>query len=192
VQGETAGRRRYATLPAASVEEWRGSEPSVFGIGVRADAPEKARSTMAAQRVGMARTTTRLAAAAALSAALLGGWLWGASGRWDIERALRTAEVRSDVIEARAAVLGARVSMSDGDYQGTIQQLMNARRLMERACGRLGTPGTCDDLLSQLDLQGVGAEIDLARRLAATLDSGPGVAAGAQKAAWSTHPVENR
>ncbi len=147
---------------------------------------------MVVKRAGMARATARLAAAAALSAVFLGGWLSGASGRWAIERALRAAETRSDVVEARAAVLGARVSLSDGDYGGTVRQLVNARRLVERACGRLDTPGLCDDLLSQLDLGGVGAEIDRARRLAATLDPGAGAAAGAQKAARSTQPVENR
>ena len=125
-------------------------------------------------------------------AAVLGGWLWGASGRWDVDRALRAAELRNEVVEARAEILGARFSLSDGDYQGTIRQLANARRLLGRACGRLDSPGTCDDLLPTLDLRAVGAEIDRALRLTAALGPGARVAAGAQKAVWSTHPVENR
>jgi hypothetical protein len=125
-------------------------------------------------------------------AAFLGGWLWGTSGRWEIDRALRAAELHNDVVEARAEVLGARVSLSDGDYKGTIRQLANARRLVGQACGRLDTPGSCDDLLPQLDLRGVRAEIDRALRLAATRDPGARVAAGAQKTAWSAQPAENR
>ncbi len=31
-------------------------------------------------------------ASAALMAGVLGGWVWGASGRWELARALRTAE----------------------------------------------------------------------------------------------------
>jgi AcrR family transcriptional regulator len=143
---------------------------------------------MVATRIVMAR----VGVVVALMAAVLGGWLWGASGRWDIDRALRAAELRNEVIEARAEILGARVSLSDGDYHGTIRQLANARRLLGQACGRLDAPATCDDLLPTLDLRGVGAEIDRALRLTAALGRGPRVAAGAQKAVWSIQPVENR
>ena len=147
---------------------------------------------MVAKRMMMARVTMRVGAVVALMAAVLGGWLWGASGRWEIDRALRAAEIRNEVVEARAEILGARVSLSDGDYQGTIRQLANARRLVGQACGRPDAPGSCDDLLPQLDLRGVRAEIDRALRLAATRDPGARVFAGAQKAAWSGQPAENR
>jgi hypothetical protein len=147
---------------------------------------------MAAERIVTARMAMRVGAAVALLAAVLGGWLWGASGRWEIDRALRAAELRNELLDARAAVLGARVSLCDGDYRGTSRYLANARQFIGRACGRLDAHGTCDDLLPQLGLDGVGAEIDRASRLAASLDSAADVAAGAQKAAWSTQPVDNR
>jgi hypothetical protein len=147
---------------------------------------------MVPKRVVMARVTTGVVAVAALTAAVLGGWLWGASGRWAIDRALRAAEVRSDVVQARAEILGAQISLNDGDYDGTVRKLLNARRLVGQACGRLDKPGSCDDLLPQLDVRGVQAEIDRALRLAATRDPGARVGAGAQRAAWSAQPAENR
>lgn len=92
--------------------------------------------------------TARVGASAALLAGILGGWLWGASGRGDLARALRTAELcngllaaRSDLIEARAAVLGARVSLCDADYDGMSRQLENARTFVGRAGRRFDSPG---------------------------------------------------
>ena len=139
----------------------------------------------------MARMAARMGAAALLAAAH-GGWLWGASGRWETDRALRAAESRNDLVETRAAVLGSCVSLCDANYEDTSWQLANAQRFVGRACGRLDLPGTCDDLLAQLGLEGVRAEIDRARRLAAALGPGPGVAAGIHTAAGSVQPIENR
>jgi hypothetical protein len=39
------------------------------------------------------------------------GWAWGASGRADINRALRIAELRDGLLEGRAAVLDARLDI---------------------------------------------------------------------------------
>lgn len=147
---------------------------------------------MVSKRIVMARVMLLIGPVVALMAAALSGWLWGASGRWEIDRALRAAEWRSLVIEARAEILGAQVSLGAGDHEGTIRRLVKARRVVEQACGRLDTPGPCVDLLPQLDLRGVGAEIDRALRMAAARDPGAGVAAGVQTAAWSTQPAENR
>jgi hypothetical protein len=47
----------------------------------------------------------------ALLVALGGGWAWGASGQSDLNRALRIAELRDDLLEARAAVLDARLDI---------------------------------------------------------------------------------
>lgn len=92
--------------------------------------------------------TARVGASAALLVGILGGWVWGASGRGELARALRTAELRNgllearnDLIEARAAVLGARVSLCDADYTGTSRQLENARTFIGRAGRRFDTPG---------------------------------------------------
>jgi len=40
-----------------------------------------------------------------------GGWIWGAAGRADIDRARRAAEQRADFAEARARLLDARVGL---------------------------------------------------------------------------------
>ena len=47
----------------------------------------------------------------ALLVALGVGWAWGASGRSDITRALRIAELRGGLLEGRAAVLDARLDI---------------------------------------------------------------------------------
>ena len=65
---------------------------------------------MVAERTATARVMARVGLPAALLAAGLGGWLWGASGRWEMDRALRAAELRSDLVEARAAVLGSALA----------------------------------------------------------------------------------
>jgi hypothetical protein len=135
---------------------------------------------MVAEGIVMARVTTRVGVVVALMAAVLGGWLWGASGRWEIDRALRAGALRNDVAEARAAVLDARASLFDGDYGGTSRHLANARQFIGRACGQLDAVGTCEDLLPPLDLGRLSAEIDRARRLAASLEAGVGTGAGAQ------------
>jgi hypothetical protein len=92
--------------------------------------------------------TARVGASGALLAGILGGWLWGSSGSGELARALRTAELRndllearSDLLEARAAVLGARVSLCDADYAGMSRQLENARTFIGRAGRRFDTPG---------------------------------------------------
>jgi hypothetical protein len=125
----------------------------------------------AARHARRARAAARAGVAVALLAALLGGWLWGAAGRWKLDRALRASELRNDLIEARAALLGARVHLCDADVAGTRQQLEHARAIVGRASARLYTSGTIDDPLS-LDLRGFGVEIDEAQRLVGRLASG--------------------
>lgn len=108
---------------------------------------------------------------AALLAALLGGWLLGASGKWQLDGALRAAELQNDLLEARASLLGARVNLCEADFGEMSRQLENARGFVGRAGTRLG-PFRVEDAPQRLDLAGFGAEIDEAQRLAATLDSG--------------------
>lgn len=119
--------------------------------------------------------TARIGASVALLAGVLGGWVWGASGRWELARALRTAELRneviearSDLIQARAAVLGARVNLCDADYAGMVRELENARTLVGSAGARLDTSGLGDEP-RRLDLGGFGNAIDQAQYLAASV-----------------------
>ena len=113
----------------------------------------------------------RLAVFAVLLATLLAGWFWGASGRWELERVLRAAALRGDLLEAHASLLGAQVSLCNADIGEMNQRLENARHLVERAGTRLGDTGLNDELLRS-HLAGFGAEIDEAQRLAASLTRG--------------------
>ena len=110
----------------------------------------------------------RLAVVAVLVVALLAGWLWGASGRWALERALTTAELHADVLEAHASILGARASLCNADVGGTSAHLENARRFIGRAATRIGDPRLNDESLRR-QLAGFGARIDRAQRLAVRL-----------------------
>ena len=129
---------------------------------------------------------TRLAIAAALLVTLFVGRLWGASGRWGLERALNAAAVRVDLLEAHAALLGAQVSLCNADFGETSQRLENARRFVGRADARIGDAGLDDEFL-RLDLAGFGAGIDEARELAARLTRG---ADGASRVHGPVLPVK--
>ena len=115
--------------------------------------------------------TTRLALAAALLATLFVGRLWGASGRWELERALRVAALRGDVIEAHASILGARASLCGADVGETRLYLEHAGAVIGRAGSRIGDTGPIDESLRR-DFAGFGAGIADAQRLAARLMRG--------------------
>jgi hypothetical protein len=97
------------------------------------------------------------------------GWLWGASGRWDLRLALQAAELRNDLLEARTSLLAARVDLYDADFRDMSRQLEDARKFADRAGGRLRNLGWKDEA-HQLDLAGFGAGIEAAQRLVARLD----------------------
>jgi hypothetical protein len=135
--------------------------------------------------------TARVGASVALLAGILGGWFWGASGRCELARALRTAELRndmvqarSDVIQARAAVLGARVNLCDGDYAGMVRQLENARTLVGSVGARLESSGM-SAAPRRVNLGAFDEEIDQAQYLAASLAWPAGLS---RQSAW-THDV---
>jgi hypothetical protein len=115
--------------------------------------------------------TTRVGLLVTLLVTLLGGWLWGDSGRWELDRALRAAELQNDLLAARASVVGARVNLCDADFGEMSRQLEDARRFVARAGARLGDPGVNDEPL-RLNLAGLGVEIDEAQRLVAGLNPG--------------------
>ncbi|MFO7691844.1 MAG: hypothetical protein R6V57_02045 [Vicinamibacterales bacterium] len=122
---------------------------------------------------------TRLAVIAALLVTLFVGKLWGGFGRWQLDRALQAAAVRGDLLEAHAALLGARLSLCNADVGDVSQRLDHARVLVGRVGARLGTAGAADEPL-RLDLAGFEAGIDDARKLAAGLSQGADRAAGVQ------------
>jgi hypothetical protein len=113
----------------------------------------------------------RLAVAAALLFTLFVGWLSGAAGRWELNRALHASELRGDLLEAHASLLGAQVSFCNADFGEMSQRLENAREFAGRAGTRLGDAGLNDGLL-RVELSGLGAGVDEAQRLAARLTRG--------------------
>jgi phage protein D len=120
---------------------------------------------------------SRLAVIAALLVTLFVGRLWGASGRWELERALSTAAMRVDLLEAHASLLGAQASLCEADAGEMSQRLDDARGFVGRAGTRLGSTGLNDERL-RLQLAGFGAAIDEAQRLAARLTRGASGASG--------------
>ena len=68
-----------------------------------------------------------------LLVAFLAGWVWGRSGQSDTAQALQTAELRGELLGARAAVLDARVATYSVNFGEASGHLENARDLLRRA-----------------------------------------------------------
>jgi hypothetical protein len=123
----------------------------------------------------MTKARLVLGIAVGLVAALLAGWFWGASGRSDVSGALQTAELRGELLGARAAVLDARVAIYSVNFGEASQHLEGARGLLGRANERLKRLGR-DDEVKQLEA--ALAHIDEAQRMAGKLDQGANSRAG--------------
>jgi hypothetical protein len=103
------------------------------------------------------------------------GWAWLEWGRSDTTRALQTAELRGELLGARAAVLDARVAIYSVNFGEASAHLENARGLLRRADERLTTLGRDD----QADLVSTAlATIDDAQRLTGKLDQSANTRAG--------------
>lgn len=116
-----------------------------------------------------------LGVAAGLAVALLAGWVWGASGRSDIARALQASELRGELLGARAAALDARVAIYAVNFGEASKHLEGARGLLHRAEERLKSAGL-DDEVKQV--QTALASIDDAQRMAGKLDQSANSLAG--------------
>ena len=133
---------------------------------------------------------TRLAVVAALLVTLFVGRLWGVSGRRGLDQALQAAVLRGDLLEAHAALLGARAGLCNADLGEVSRRLDHARAFVGSAGTRLGAAGMHDEVL-QLDLAGFGAGIDEAQRLAARLTRGADGASRVHGPALSVKISEN-
>ena len=111
---------------------------------------------------------TRVAAiGVALLVALGAGWAWGASGRSDLNRALRIAELRDGLLEGRAAVLDARLDIYSVNFGEASRHLEAARSALRAAEARLNSLGRqADTKPVELAL----AKIDEAQRMAGQLN----------------------
>jgi hypothetical protein len=112
---------------------------------------------------------------AGLAVALLAGWIWGASGRSEMARALQTSALRGELLGARAAVLDARVAIYNVNFGDASGHLENARGLLGRAIARLKSLGR-DEEVKQLET--ALAHLDDAQRMAGKLDQGANARAG--------------
>jgi hypothetical protein len=108
--------------------------------------------------------------------ALLAGWIWGTSGQSDTARAVETAELRSELLGARAAILDARVAIYSVNFGEASGHLENARGLLRRAEERFKRLGR-DDEVKQV--QAALTTIDDAQRMAGKLDQSANSRAGA-------------
>ena len=116
-----------------------------------------------------------LGIAAGVAVALLGGWIWGSMGRSDIARSLQTAELRGELLGARAAVLDARVSIYNVNFGEASRHLEGARGLLGRADARLKNLGRDDEVRQ---VEAALASIDDAQRMSGKLDQSANSRAG--------------
>ena len=111
----------------------------------------------------------------ALAAALVAGWIWGATGRSAMARRLQTSELRDELLGARGAVLDARVAIYAVNFGEASRHLEGARGLLDRADRRLSSLGLTADLDR---LATARARIDDAQRMAGKLDQSANERAG--------------
>jgi hypothetical protein len=116
-----------------------------------------------------------LGVVAGLAVALLAGWILGRSGRPDMAPALQTAELRGELLGARAAVLDARVAIYNVNFGEASRHLEDARGLLRRADARLKSLGRDDEVRQ---VQTALASMDEAQRTAGKLDQSANSRAG--------------
>ena len=111
----------------------------------------------------------------AVMVALLAGWAWGTWSHSGTAGALQTAELRGELLGARAATLDARVAIYSVNFGEASAHLENARGLLRRADERLkalGRAGEAAQVAAAL------AAIDDAQRMAGKLDQNANTRAG--------------
>jgi hypothetical protein len=103
----------------------------------------------------------------ALLVALGIGWVWGTSGKSEINQSLRAAELRSGLLESRAAVLDARLDLYSVNFGEASRHFEMARAALRAADARLSALGRQEE---SKRLEAALARIDEAQRLAGKLN----------------------
>jgi len=116
-----------------------------------------------------------LGIAVAVLVALAAGWVWGTWSHSGTAGALQAAELRSELLGARAAVLDARLAIYSVNFGDASAHLENARGLLRRADERLKVLGRAD---AAVQVAAALAAIDEAQRMAGKLDQSANTRAG--------------
>ena len=123
----------------------------------------------------MKTTKVALGVVAAVLIAVLAGYFWGAAGRRTAEREVQGVTLRVDLLEARGALLAARVDLYNvnfGNASGHLQEALDRLRPTAAHLKALGRPADAQ----RLDL--ALARIEEAQRLAGKLDQGANARVG--------------
>ena len=115
----------------------------------------------------MATTKLILGIGLALLVAVGVGWVWGASGRSNTDRALQIAELRAELLEGHAAVLNARLDIYSVNFGEASRHFEAARTALRAANARLMGQGRTEDAKS---LEAALTRVDEAQRLAGQLN----------------------
>jgi hypothetical protein len=108
-----------------------------------------------------------LAMLAALALAVLGGWIWGATGQSRTEAALARAGVGLHLADARGNMLAARVSLFEVNFGDASRELENARADLLAAAAAFDGLRLKPEAAAARD---VAARVDDARQMAGRLD----------------------
>jgi hypothetical protein len=128
----------------------------------------------------MSRVKLGLLVAAALAVAVAAGFLWGAWGRWGLERQLEDTQLKLDMADARGTLFAARVDLAELNYGKAGATLDRARKVMESLATRCEGSGRADAAAAVREALGKAGE---AQRFAAGVDqSAAGRVADALKA----------
>jgi hypothetical protein len=128
----------------------------------------------------MKTTKFALAVVAAVLIALLTGYLWGSAGRRAAEREIEDTTLRTDLLEARGALLAARVDLYNVNFGNASRHLQEALERLRPASTRIKGVGQPADV-PRIDL--ALTRIDEAQRLAGRLDQGANARVGDAAAA---------
>jgi hypothetical protein len=115
----------------------------------------------------MATTKLILGIGLALLVAVSVGWVVGASGRSNNDRALQIADLRAELLEGRAAVLDARLDIYSVNFGNASRHLEAARTALRAANERLMSLRRTEDAKS---LEAALTRIDEAQRAAGQLN----------------------
>jgi hypothetical protein len=91
-----------------------------------------------------------LVALLVVAAAVAGGFLWGAWGRWETERQLRATSLRCELAEAGAALSAARVDIAELNFGQAGGRLDRAKKSLGAASAILDA-GAADSIAAVRD-----------------------------------------